>query len=166
MKYSIWWKYCEYVCICRFISVTQSCPLPHGLQHARIPCPSPTLQACSSSCPLSWWCNPVFPSIRVFSNESVPYIRGPKYWRFSFTISLFNGYSGLISFRIVWFNLLEDQETLKSLLQHHNSKASILQHSTFLMIQPSHPHMTTGKTIALTRCIFVSKVMSLLSYSV
>ena len=104
----------------------------------------------------------VFPSIRVFSNESVLYIRGPTYWSFSFSISLSNGYSGLISFRIVWFNLLEDQETLKSLLQHHNSKASILQHSAFFMVQPSHPYMTTGKTIALTRWTFVRKVMPLL----
>ena len=104
----------------------------------------------------------VFPSIRVFSNESVLYIRGPKYWSFSFIISLSNGYSGLISFRIVWFNLLEDQETLKSLLQHHNSKASIIQHSGFLMVQPSHPYMITGKTIALPRWTFVRKVMPLL----
>ena len=100
--------------------------------------------------------------MRIFSNESVLCIRWLKYWSFSFSISLSNGYSGLISFRIVWFNLLEDQETLKSLLQHHNSKASILQHSAFFMVQPSHPYMTTGKTIALTRWTFVRKVMPLL----
>ena len=100
-----------------------------------------------------------FPSIRVFSNESALHIRWPKYW--SFSISSSNEYSGLISFRIDWFDLLAVQETLKS-LQHHSSKASILQHSAFLMIQLSHPYMTTGKTIALARWIFVGKVTSLL----
>ena len=104
----------------------------------------------------------IFPSIRVFSNKSVLYIRGPKYWNFSFSISLSNGYSGLISFRIVWFNLLENQETLESLLQHHSSKASILWHSPFFIDQLPHPYMTTGKTIALTKWTFASKVMSLL----
>ena len=102
----------------------------------------------------------VFPTIRVFSDESVLCIRWPKYW--SFSISPFNEYSGLISFRIDWFDLLAVQGTVKSLLQHHSSKASILQPSTFFMAQLSHPHMTTGKTIALTRWIFVGKVMSLL----
>ena len=100
----------------------------------------------------------IFPSIRVFANESALHIRRPKYW--SFSISSSNEYSGLISLRIDWFDLLAVQETLKSLLQHHNSKASVLQHSAFLMIQLSHPHMTMGKTIALTIQTFVSKVMS------
>ncbi|XDC71721.1 hypothetical protein R6Z07F_002894 [Ovis aries] len=104
----------------------------------------------------------VFPSIRVFSNESVLHIRWPKYWSFSFSISPSNEYSGLLSFRIDWFNLLAVQETLKSLLQHHSSKASILWHSAFFIVQLSHPYMTTGKTIALTRQTFVGKVMCLL----
>ena len=102
----------------------------------------------------------IFPSIRVFSNESVLCIRWPKYWSFSICPS--NEYSGLISFRMDWFDLLAVQGTLKSLLQHHSSKASILWHSAFFMVQLSHPYMTTGKTVALTRWIFVSKVMSLL----
>ena len=104
----------------------------------------------------------IFPSIRVFSNESVLRIRWPKYWSFSFNISPSNEYSGLISFRMDWLDLLAVQGTLKSLLQHHSSKASILQCSAFFMVQPSHPYMTTGKTIALTRWTFVGKVMSLL----
>ena len=104
----------------------------------------------------------IFPSIRVFSNESAFCIRWPKYWSFSFGISLFNGCSGLISFRIDWFDLLAVQGTLKSLLQQHNSKASILQCSTFFTFQLSNSYMTTGKTIALTRWTFVGKVMSLL----
>ena len=104
----------------------------------------------------------IFPSIRVFSNESVLHIRWPKDWSFSFNISPSNEYSGLISFRIDWLNLLAVQGTLKSLLQHHNSKASILWHSAFFMVQLSHLYMTTGKTIALTRWTFVGKVMSLL----
>src|SRR5574340_400510 len=103
----------------------------------------------------------IFPSIRVFSNESVLCIRWPKYGSFSFSIIPFNEYSGLISFRMDWLDLLAVQGTLKSLL-HHSSKASILQCSTFFMVQRSHPYMTTGKTIALTRRTFVSKVMSLL----
>ena len=104
----------------------------------------------------------IFPSIRVFSNESVLHIKWPKYWGFSFNISPSNEYSGLISFRIDWFDLLTVQGTLKSLLQHHSSKASILWCSAFFMVQLSHPYMTTGKTIDLTRWTFVSKVMSLL----
>ena len=103
----------------------------------------------------------IFPSIKVFSNESVLLIRWPKYWSFSFSISPSNEYSGLISFRIDWLDLLAVQGTLKSLLQHHSSKASILQHSAFFIVQLSHPYMTTGKTIALTRWTFVGKVMSL-----
>ena len=101
-------------------------------------------------------------SIRVFSNESVLHIRYPKYWSFSFSISPSNEYSGLISFRIEWLDLLAVQGTLKSLLQHHSSKASILHHSGFFIIQLSHPYMTIGKTIALTRWTFVGKVMSVL----
>ena len=104
----------------------------------------------------------IFPSIRVFSNESAPCIKWPYYWSFSFSNSPSNEYSGLISFRIDWFDLLTVQGTLKSLLQHHSSKASILQHSAFFIVQLSHPYMTTGKTIALTRWTFVGKVMSLL----
>ena len=104
----------------------------------------------------------IFPSIRVFSNESVLHIRWPKYWSFSFIISLSNEYSGLISFRMDWLDLLAVQGTLKTLLQYNSSKASILQHSAFFIVQISHPYMTTGKTIALTRQTFVGKVMSLL----
>jgi len=104
----------------------------------------------------------IFPRIRVFSNESVLRIRWPKYWSFSFSISPSNEYSGLISFRMHWLNLLTGQETLKSLLQHHSSKASILQCSAFFIVQLSHPYMTTGKSIALTRQTFLGKVMSLL----
>ena len=146
---------------------------PHGLQHARIPCPSPTARAYSNSCPSSWWWHPtisssdipsppasIFPSIGVFSDESVLLIRWPKYWSFSFSISPSNEYSGLISFRIDWLDLPAVQGTLKSLLQHHSSKASILQCSAFFIVQLSHPYMTTGKSTALIS--FVGKVMSLL----
>ena len=104
----------------------------------------------------------IFPSIRVFSNESAFHIRWPNYWSFSFDISPSNEHPGLISFRMGWLDLFAVQGTLKSLLQHHSSKASILQHSTFFIVQLSHPYMTTGKTIALTRQTFVGKVMSLL----
>ena len=104
----------------------------------------------------------IFPSIRVFSKESVLHIRWPKYWSFSFSISPSIEYPGLISFRIDWLDLSEVQETLKSLLQHHSSKASILQCSAFFIVQLSHPYMTIGKTLALTRQTFVGKVMSLL----
>ena len=104
----------------------------------------------------------IFPSIRVFSNESVLHIRWPKYWSFSFNISPSNEYSGLISFRMDWLDLLAVQGTLNSLLQHHSSEASILQRSAFFTVQHSHPYMTTGKTIAMTRWTFVSKAMSLL----
>ena len=149
---------------------------PHGLQHARSPCPSPTPGVYSNSCPLSWWCHPttssfvvlllllplIFPSITVFSNESALHIRWPKYWSFSFKISPSNEHSGLISFRMDWLYLLAVQETLKSLLQLHSSKASVLQCSAFFIVQLSHSFMTTGKTIALTRQTFVDKVMSLL----
>ena len=101
----------------------------------------------------------IFPSIRVFSNESVLCIRRPKYWSFSFSISLSNEYSGLISFRVEWLDLLAVHGTLKSLLQHHSSKASILQRSAFFIVQLSHLYMTTAKTIALTRWTFVGKVI-------
>ena len=146
-----------------------------GLQHARLPCPSLSPGLWSNSCPLRWWCQPnisscfpllllpsIFPRIRVFSSESVLCIRWPKYWSFSFSISPSNEYSGLISFRIDWFDLPAVQGTLKSLLQHHSSKASILQCSTFFMVQLSHPYITTAKISDLTRWTFVSKVMSLL----
>ena len=104
----------------------------------------------------------IFPSIRIFSNESVLHIRWPKYWSFSFSISPSHEYLGLVSFRIDWLNLLAVQGTLKSLLQHYSSKASILQCSAFFIVQLSYAYMTTGKTIALTRWTFVGKVMSLL----
>ena len=104
----------------------------------------------------------IFPSISVFLNESTLHMRWPKYWSFSFSISPSNEYSGMTSFRIDWLDLLTVQGTLKGLFQLHNSKASILQHSAFFMVQLSHPYMTSGKTVALTRWTFVSKVMSLL----
>ena len=146
---------------------------PHELQHTRPPCPSPTPGVYSNSCLSSWWCHPtisscrpllllpsIFSSIRIFSNESTLRIKWPKYWSFSFNISPFNEHPGLISFRIDWLDLLAVQGTLKSLLQHHSSKASILRHSDFFIVQLSHPYMTTGKTIALNRRTFVCKVMS------
>ena len=105
---------------------------------------------------------PILPSIRVFSNESTLHMRWPKYWSFSFSISPSNGYLGLTSFRMDWLDLLAAQGTLKSLLQHHSSKASILRCSAFFTVQLSHPYMTTGKTIALTRRTFVDQVVSLL----
>ena len=110
--------------------------------------------------PLLFWPS-IFPSIRVFSNESALLIRWPKYWSLSFNISPSNEHSGLISFRLDWLDLLAVQGTLKSLLQHINSKASIFRCSAFFIVQLSHPYMTTGKTIALTRQTFVGKVMSL-----
>ena len=137
---------------------------PHGLQHARPPCPSPTPGVYSNTSVESVMpsnhlilCHPlllppsIFPSIRVFSNESFLHIRWPKYWSFSFNISPSNEHSGLISFRMDWLDLLAVPGTLKSLLQCHSSKASILQLSALFMVQLSHPYMTTGKTIALTR---------------
>ena len=107
----------------------------------------------------------IFPSIRVFSNESVLHIRRPKYWSFSFSISPLNEYSGLISFRMYWLDLLAVQGTLKSLLQHHSSKASILWHSAFFIVQLSHPYMTTGKIIPLTRWTFVGKKVESLLFN-
>ena len=148
---------------------------PCGLKHARPPCPITNswsllkLMAIELVMPSNHLilCHPLlltsaFPSIRVFSKDSVLHIRWPKYWSFSFSISPSNEYSGLISFRMDWLYLLAVQGTLKSLLQHHSSKASILQHSAFFIVQLLHPNMTTGKTIALTRQTFVGKVMSLL----
>ena len=143
---------------------------PQGLQHTRLPCPSPMPGACSNSFPSSWQCHPTIciplplpPSVfpRVFSNESALHIRWLKYWRFIFSISPCSEYSGLISFRVDWFDLLAVQGTLKSLLQHHSSKVLILWRSAFFIVQLSHPYTTTGKTIALTRRTFVGKVMSL-----
>ena len=148
----------------------------HGLQHTRFPSPSPTPGACSnklmsikSVMPSNYLilCCPLLlplisPSIRVFSNESALCIRCPKYWSFSFNISPSNEQPGLIFFMMDWLDLLADQGTLKSLLQHHNSKASVLQHSAFFTVPLSHPYITTGKPIALTRWTFVGKVMSLL----
>ena len=118
--------------------------------------------AIQPSHPVSSPSPPAFPSIRVFSKESILCIMWLKYWSFSFSISISNEYSGLISFRMDWFDRLAVQGTLKSLLQHHISKASILQCSAYFMARLSHPYMTTGKIIALTRCTFVGKVMSLL----
>ena len=145
---------------------------PHGLQHGRLPCPSPAPGACSDLCPLSWWCHPTISSSFVpisscpqsfpASSESALHFRWPKYWSFSFSISPSNEHPGLISFRMDWLGLIAVQGTLKSLLQHHSSKASILQFSAFFIVQLSHPYMTTGKTIAFTRRTFVDKVMSLL----
>ena len=143
-------------------SVVSDSLRPHGLQHSRPPCPSATPRVYSNSsielvmpsnhlilcCPLLLPPS-IFPRIRVFSNESVLCIRWPKYWSFSFSISPSNEYSGLISFRMDWLDLLAVQGTLKSLLQHHNSKASILLHSALFIVQLSHPYMTPGKTIAL-----------------
>ena len=153
----------------KFTSVAKTCPAlrPHGLQHARPPCPSPTpsllkLMFIESVMPSSH----LIPCCRllllpsIFSSKSVCCIRWPKYWSFSFSISPSNEHPGLVSFRMDWLDLLEVQGTLNSLLQHHSSKASILLHSAFFIVQLSHPYTTTGKTIALTRETFVDKVMS------
>ena len=135
---------------------------PHESQHARPPCPSPTPGVYPNSCPWSWWCHSAV-SVVPFSScpqslpasESFPMrtlrMRWPKYWSFSFSISPSNEHPGLISLRMDWLDLLAAQGTLKSLLQHHSSKASIFQHSAFFTFQISHPYMTTGKNIALTR---------------
>ena len=172
-------------------SVVSNTLWPHESQHARPPCPSPTPGVYSNPCPSSQWCHPatsssVVPfsscpqslyhhlhhlhqslpitisSIRVFSNESTLHMRWPKHWSFSFCISPSKEIPGLISFRMDWLDLLAVQGTLKSLLQRHSSKASILQCSAFFTVQLSHPYMTTRKTIALTRWTLVGKVMSLL----
>ena len=146
---------------------------PYEPQHARPPCPSLTPRVHPNPRPSSQWCHPAIsssvvpfslppnpPSIRVFSNESTLPMRWSKYW--SFSISPSNEYLGLISFRMEWLDLLAVQGTLKSLLQHHSSKAWVLQCSAYFIVQFSHPYMTTGKTIALTRQTFVGKVMILL----
>ena len=173
-------KFVSIESIC-FSSVQFSCSVvsdslrPHGLQHARPPCSLPTHGVCSNSCPLSQWCHPTISSYVIpFSScpqsfpasESFPmsqfFASSGQYWSFSVNISLSNEHSGLISFRIDWLELLAVQGTLKSLLQHHSSKASVLLCSAFFIVQLSHPYMTTGKTIALTRWTFVGKVISLL----
>ena len=149
---------------------------PHGLQHARLPCPSPTPGAFSNSCPLSRWCHPTisssvvpfsswlqsFPASGCFPRSQFFASGGQSIGVSASTSVLSTEYSGLISFRMDWLNLLADQRALKSLLQHHSSKVSILQHAAFFIVQHSHPYMATGKTIALTRQTFVDKVMSLL----
>ena len=149
---------------------------PHGLQHTRLLSPPLSPRVCSNSCSLSQWCYLTisssaapfsfcfqsFPASESFSNESDLRIRWPKYWSFIFSISPSSECSGLFSFRMDWLDLLAVQGTLKSLLQHHNLKASLLWRSALFMVQLSHPYMTTGKTIALTRRTFVGKVMSLL----
>ena len=148
---------------------------PHGLQHARLPCSSSTPRVYSNSCPSSQWCHPTISSPVVpfsFCLQSFSALGsflvsqfftsgGPKYCSFNFSISPSNEYSGLISFRMDWMDLLAVQGTLKSLLQHHSSKASILWCLAFFIVQLSHPYMTTRKTIALTRWTFIGKVMSL-----
>ena len=152
--------FCLLRCMCSVQfshSVVSNSLRPYGLQHTRLPCPSPTPGACSNSCPSSRWCHPtVLSSVIPFSSclRSFPAsgsflsalrIMWPKYWSFSFSITPSNEYSRLISFRIDWLDLLAVQGTLKSLLQHHSSKASILQCSAFFIVQLSHPYMTTGK---------------------
>ena len=147
-------------------SVVSDSLRPHKSQHARPPCPSPTPRVYSNSCPSSRWCHPAissslvpFSSCRQFLPASGSF---PSCWSFSFSISPSNERPGLISFRMDWLDLLAVHGTLKSLLQNHNSKASIFQRSAFFTIQLSHPYMTTGKTIALIRRTFVGKVMSVL----
>ena len=149
---------------------------PHETQHARPPYPSSTPRVHPNSRPLSQWCHPAnsssvvpfsscpqsLPAAWVFSNESTLHIRWPKYWSFSFSICPSKEHPGLIPFRVDWLDLLAVQGTLKSLLQHHTSKVSILRRSAFFTVQLSHPYMTTGKTIALTRRSLVGKVISLL----
>ena len=145
---------------------------PHGLQHNRFPGPSQTPRVCSNSCPLSWYAHSTISSVIPFSSclqlsqhqgplqRVTLHIRWPKYWSFSFSISPSNEYSGLVSFRTDWLDFLSVQGTLKSLLQHHSSKASVLQCSAFFIVQLSHPYMTTGKTIVFSQRTTVSKVMS------
>ena len=160
-------------------SVVSDSLWPHGPQHARPPCPSPTPRVHSHPCPLSWWCHPTISSSVVpFSScpqsfpasgsfqTSVLLIRWLKYWSFSFSISPSSEYPGLICFRMDWLDLLAVQGTLKSLLQHHSSKASILRHSAFFMVQLSHPYMTTGKTIALTSYLGTSWLLTLPIWSI
>ena len=148
---------------------------PHEWQHARLPCPSPSPGVCSNSCPSSLWCQPTIsssvtpsppvfnlPQHQGFSSELALLIRGPEYWSFSFSISPPNEYSGLISFRIYYFDFFAVQETLRSLLQHHNWKALVLWCSAFFKVQFSHLYLATGKAVVLTTQTFVGKAMSLL----
>ena len=167
----------NYLYAVQFSSVAQSCPTlrPHGLQHSRLSCPSPTPRACSNSCPLSPWCHPTISSSVVpFSScLNLSQHQGLFKWvssshqvakilEFQLQYQSLHEHPGLISFRMDWLDLLAVRGTLKSPLQYHSSKASILWHSDFFMFQLSHPYMTAGKTIALTRWTFVDKVMSLL----
>ena len=169
-----YWKNHSFDSVQFSLSVMSDSLRPHEPPHARLPCPSPTPGVHPNPCPLSQWCHPtissccpllhlpsIFPSIRVFSNESALHIRWSKYWSFSFNISPSNEHPGLISFRMDLLDLLAVQGTLKSLLQHHSSKASILLYAAFFIVQFSHLYMTTGKIIALTRQTFVGKAMSL-----
>ena len=152
----------------QFSSVPQSCP-----SHARPPCPSPTPWACSNLCPSSQWCHPAISSSVVpvsscpqslsdpgLSNESTLHMKWPKYWSFSFSISPSNEYLGLISFRIDWLDLLAVQGTLKSLLQYHSSKASILWRSAFFIVQLSHPYMTIGNSYFFELCFITDTRVS------
>ena len=153
------------------LSVVSDSLQPHGLQHSRLPCSSPSHRAYSNSCAQSVTASnhlilslpllllpSIFPRTRVFSNELALHIRWPKYWSFSFSISPSNEYSGLISLRIDWFNLLAVQGILKSLLWYHSLKASVLQLSTFFVAELSHPYITIGNSIALTRWTFIGNV--------
>ena len=171
----------QYILWIFFLLLLLSCPVvsdslhPHELQHIRPLCPSPSPEVCPSSCPLHWWCHPAisssdtyfyfclqfFPASGTFSNESAVHIRWPKYWNFSFSISPSSEYSGMISLKIDWFNLIAVQGTFRNLLQHHSLKASILLLSAFFMVQFSHPYLITRKTLALNLWTFVSKAMSL-----
>ena len=174
MPFSCWHVTCKQ--LVQFSSVTQSCLTlcnPMDCNTTGFPVHHQILDLTQTHVPLSQWCHPtisssvvplpsIFPSIGVFSKESALRIRWPQYWSFSFSISPSNDYSGLISFRMDWLDLLADQEILKILLQHHSSKPSILWCSALFMVQLSHPYMTTGKTIAFTRWTFVGKIMPLL----
>ena len=171
---SLHWQAVLIHCSVQISSVAQLCPiLCDPMNHSTPGLPvhhQPKPISIESAMPFNHLilCQPllfpssIFPNIRVFSNESALHIRWSKYWSFTFNISPSSEYSGLISFRMDWLHLLAVPGTLKSLLQHHSSKASILQHSAFFIVQLSHPYMTTGKTIALTRQTFVDEVMSLL----
>ena len=176
MPHNIIYSPCVCVLVAQFSrSVVSDSLQPHESQHARPPCPSQLPEstqthvhqvgdAIQPSHPLSSPSPPASnpPQHQGFSSESTLHMRWPKYWSFSFSISPSNEHPGLISFRMDWLDLLAVQGTLKSLLQHRSSKASVLQHSAFFIVQLSHPYMIIVKTIALTRCIFVGKVMSLL----
>ena len=156
------------ICCCL---VSQQCPTlrPQGLQHTRLPCPSPSPRVCTNSCSLSQWCHPTisssvfpfssclpsFPSVRVFSDESALHIRWSKYWSFSFSISSSNEDLRLISFRKDWLDLLSVQGTLKSLLQHHSSKASIFWHSAFFTVQLSHPYCLAISLLGIYITLFI-----------